>query len=301
MKKYFVQKKCNFCNSTQKSWKKLFDLNNDQSLFQCKKCNMIFNDRSRVDFETIYGIEYFNPKDKLKKQDIGGYYDYKNIKNNRMKIQKEYAFAIDFILNLLQKKRLTILDVGSGLGLFLEQFKNADAELYALEVSDTCISYMKKNSPYLSILKGDFLNMNIEKKFDVISMFEFIEHVISPLQVLQKAHKLLHKNGYLIITTPNIGNISFRILKRNWPAIHPLHHNFYFEKSTLCNYLAKIGFKIKRLEEKNILYFSYLHIRNRLSSVFPFLSPVLSQFKMFDSKLVPVFSGGSINLIAVKE
>lgn len=301
-KKYLTQKQCNYCYSKPKSWEKLFSLNETQNLMQCRTCQLIFNDRSRIDFENIYGVEYFEPSCRTEKQDVGGYYDYKNMKT---KINKEYKFAIDFITRFIKKhqarkNKVQVLDVGCGYGFFLANFKTTGASLYALEISDVCVAHMKKKFPYLNVIKGDFIKYDFKKKFDIICMFEFIEHMTNPAVTLAKAYRLLCKDGYLIITTPNIGNPSFKILKRNWPAIHPQHHNYYFTKDTLTSFLRKTKFHIQLISEEKILYFSYFHIRNRLTSVFPFLSPILKLFASSDETLMPIFSGGSLNVIAKK-
>ncbi len=299
-RKFFIQKTCNFCHSDLTRWKAVFPLNEEQNLMQCERCSLIFNDKCRIDFENIYGMGYFNPTKKQKKEDVGGYYDYKNM---RAKVKKEYYFAIEFINNYIRKqihRKVRVLDVGSGYGYFLEYFKHTSAFLSALEVSDVCIQYMKKEMPFLDTIKGDFLSLDVKNKYDIICMFEFIEHVIDPMAVLEKAYRLLHKDGFLIITTPNIGSPLFQILKRNWPAIHPQHHNHYFSKVTLSKYLRTIGFRTNRLTEENILYFSFFHIRNRLISVFPWMAIVLNIFSFLDGRLLPIFSGGSMNVIAKK-
>ena len=41
------------------------------------------------------------------------------------------------------------------------------------------------------------------KKFDSINLFDVLEHVTNPIQLLKNCHKLLRSNGIIIIEVPN--------------------------------------------------------------------------------------------------
>ena len=132
-------------------------------------------------------------------------------------------------------------------------------------------------------------------------MFEVIEHLTNPLDVLQKINDILRVGGDLIITTPNISNPTFSLLKEKWPAIHPETHNFYFSPNTLKRMCEKTGFELVSLQKKHILRKSVNHLRRKVSLKIPQMSPFLSPLKIIDNIIIPFPSGGSINAIFKKK
>ena len=53
----------------------------------------------------------------------------------------------------------------------------------------------------------------ILKKFDIITAFDVIEHVLDPLNFLRKLKKKLKKNGIIFVYTPNIDSLGFAYQK----------------------------------------------------------------------------------------
>jgi SAM-dependent methyltransferase len=49
------------------------------------------------------------------------------------------------------------------------------------------------------------------KKFDIITARHFIEHIYSPLQLLQTASRLINPDGIIYISTPNVDALEFKI------------------------------------------------------------------------------------------
>lgn len=96
-------------------------------------------------------------------------------------------------------KGKTYLDVGSGLGGVLDQFKTVAKEVSAIEPQDeirdvlNSIGYKVYNS----------IESAPPKNVEVISLFHVFEHLTDPLGSLQNLHKLLTDNGKIIIEIPH--------------------------------------------------------------------------------------------------
>jgi SAM-dependent methyltransferase len=78
--------------------------------------------------------------------------------------------------------------------------------------------------------------------FDVITLWDVLEHTPDPIKVLEECNGLLKKNGLLVVNYPDIGSWLARIMKRRWVFLLSVHL-FYFDRKTIKMSLNKTGFK----------------------------------------------------------
>lgn len=150
----------------------------------------------------------------------------------------------DFLLNALEPYRKTnnIIDVGCGDGFFLEAAKRRDWNVYGTEFTQEAIKVcrdkgivMNESPLQINNYKADF--------FDVITSFEVIEHINTPVDELNAFAAILRKGGVVYITTPNFNSISRNILKSRWNMIEYPEHLSYFTTRTLSYLFQKNNFK----------------------------------------------------------
>jgi ubiquinone/menaquinone biosynthesis C-methylase UbiE len=143
-----------------------------------------------------------------------------------------------------------VLDVGCGEGTFTFQLAklNKVKKVIGIDISSKAISYARHK--YSEI---DFEVMSAEKlifadrKFNMITVIEIIEHVLDTEKMLKEFNRVLKMNGKLFITTTD-----FNLLKKAMIAIffwdkyfYPTNpHIRFFTKSTLEDILNRTGFKI---------------------------------------------------------
>lgn len=105
---------------------------------------------------------------------------------------------LEYCRTLFFSNTMNILDYGPGQGMFLKTLK--ENGLYRLYSYETCIS-CHKNLDKISIRIGDI--KKTELKFDLITMFHVIEHVLNPVELLNNIHDILAPGGKLVIETPS--------------------------------------------------------------------------------------------------
>src|SRR3989304_8692940 len=142
------------------------------------------------EIKNLYSEDYF----------MGGEYaDYKNGKNviqrnfrNRLKVVKRYV------------SNGKLLELGSAYGLFLDLAREIfDVIGYEMcsEAAECARSELK-----LDVRDTDFVKENLGNKiFDVVCLWDCIEHLPSPQLFIEKINTLLKLGGYLFITTGEIG------------------------------------------------------------------------------------------------
>ena len=86
-----------------------------------------------------------------------------------------------------------------------------------------------------------------ERSFDVITMWQALEHVHQPLEILQSAHQLLCPGGKIIITVPNIDCLAFHLFGTAWNGLDLPRHLVHFSPTTLRLMLKRAGFRPGRV------------------------------------------------------
>jgi SAM-dependent methyltransferase len=160
-----------------------------------------------------------------------------------------YDDRYDSFEELLEKDRRTILDIGSGPGLFLNRGKERGWEVTGVEPSKLAFEYSSKK------LGLNIYNMFLDEEtkkdidlFDVIHMSEVLEHIPKPKGLLNIAYEKLTPGGLICVVVPNDYN-PFQIVLQDaceydpwW--VTPPHHVNYFNFYSLKLLLEKVGFSV---------------------------------------------------------
>ena len=101
-------------------------------------------------------------------------------------------------------KNKKILDLGCGTGEFLNNYYGMGAECSGIDIENNFKIKNKKNFKLINVEANKFLK-NCKKKFDVIFLFEFLEHLEEQdkYQLFENLTKNLNKNAYIFISTLN--------------------------------------------------------------------------------------------------
>ena len=145
------------------------------------------------------------------------------------------------------KKSGKVLDCGCATGLFLDIMKDGGFDCFGVEISNTPYSIVEKKHPN-KIFRQEIENLKIDDGFfDIITMFDFIEHVKDPRQVIDKANKLLSDGGLLFIITPDTSSLSASIMGKSHND-YIMEHLGLFNKKNITYFLDKYGFEILKIQ-----------------------------------------------------
>ena len=151
---------------------------------------------------------------KLKKSEFDHFSDLASewwLKNGKFKILHEIQpIRIKFIQDVINKKtlnKLSILDLGCGGGLVSEGLAKLGANVTGIDFIKDNINAAKihanKNNLKINYKKLNFENEKINSKFDVIVIFEVLEHLSNWKSFLKKIKLNLNPKGILIMSTIN--------------------------------------------------------------------------------------------------
>lgn len=113
-----------------------------------------------------------------------------------------------------------VLDLGCGNGYLAQRMAMHCCAVTAVDISETAILKAREmhslpnihymNGPIEKILEE--LERNKESdRYDLVSLFEVIEHLYDPSQVLRLARMIMKPDGIIVITTPNANKTSRRL------------------------------------------------------------------------------------------
>ena len=153
------------------------------------------------------------------------------------KLESDYA-SVRFERELRLFRRFcksgNVLDVGCSTGAFLFQLQNYFPENYEVlgtDVSQPAFEYAKSRG--VKIVNESSLDFDFgEKRFDAITFWAVMEHLVNPKEFLNKAASLLKSGSHCFILVPNMKSLAVRILGGKYRYILPEHVN-YFTPRTL--------------------------------------------------------------------
>lgn len=219
---------CPLCN--HKESEILLEWEQNYSLLTCKHCGAVSPNISIKDVDLHINSVYSN-EDYFSKviMSIHNQYEY------RKKIfginRYEYIFSR---LNL-DSKSVRLLDVGCGAGYFLSVLKDKGVESKGLEVAPHLVEYCKKMG--LNVFSNG-LSEEEDESYDVITLFDVIEHLSDPIVFFKNIRKKLKNNGYCIVFTPNIESVGFELMGAKQNLLVPFEHVCFYNEQAL-NYLSQ--------------------------------------------------------------
>jgi ubiquinone/menaquinone biosynthesis C-methylase UbiE len=164
---------------------------------------------------------------------------------NRGLINQLYQWARLFTLR--QKKKLitattrrqsgNLLEVGAGTGYFAETMLKAGWNVTALE-PDSGAREIARQRAGLNLLPSDQLFELPSAHFDVITLWHVLEHVHDLSSYLNNFHRLLRKEGYLIIAVPNYTSADAKHYGTHWAAYDVPRHLYHFSPDSMRKLLA---------------------------------------------------------------
>ncbi len=241
---------CNFCHSHAYSvvYERTYHLDDpaEEILKQFRSCGGDVLLDQVVQCNTC-GLRFINPRLQddclLSNYADGTIQGYKEqfVSQNR---GREIAFerSIKMINSLLPAKG-KLLDVGTAAGTFMAIAKKHGWDVRGCE-PNAWFCQWGKDHYNLDIDQGTLFEQNYaDGSFDIITLWDVIEHVPDPMKVLTACSKLLRPGGVLICTFPDINSWIARLMGRRWVFLMSVHL-YYFTKTTFGNMAKTVGLDV---------------------------------------------------------
>jgi len=184
----------------------------------------------------------------------GGISNYRSYKDMMMMMKKVYFPKV--LKDVKIPKGSKILDIGCAYGYFLKLCEEIDCETYGIDISEYAINMAKQELKKTKLFVHDVekgLDMFRDNFFDLVTMFDVIEHLKSPFLVLKEIYRILKPAGKLIITTPNLNALDRfvrKVIRKEniWHGFVDKTHIYLFTPKSLAFLVERSGFKVIKVE-----------------------------------------------------
>lgn len=190
-------------------------------------------------------------------------------------VEEREGRVLTFERHLRPLERLTgppagraLLDVGAYTGVFVEIAASHGWDAWGVEPSRWAVAEARKRG--LNVVRGTAGTADLpEDTFDVVTMWDVIEHLTDPLAELRHAQRLLKPGGFLVVHTMDIGSPFARLMGGRWPWLMEMHL-YYFTRRTLRMMLEEAGLSVLRIRAQG-RYLRLGYLMNRVTALMPWL------------------------------
>jgi 2-polyprenyl-3-methyl-5-hydroxy-6-metoxy-1,4-benzoquinol methylase len=200
------------------------------------------------------GLVYQNPRIEL--AHIGAYYDEEYIAHRKRSswgvLTPLYRRAME--RHDRQKEAIVrryvalrpggeLLDVGCGAGTFLRRLHDRHG-MRATGVDFVDLSHRAEFAG-VEFHHGLFYERDVGRdRFDLVTMWHFLEHDYDPPRTLETARRALRPEGRLVIEVPRLDSVSFRLYRERWPGLQAPQHTACYTRATLLRLVRAAGFEV---------------------------------------------------------
>jgi len=222
---------CNLCGGTQTT---PFCPSNGRGLVQCQGCGLVYVS-PRPDPEELYklyGESYFHNND-------SGTVGYTNYLKDEGNIRQTFRRRLKHLEQFIKPGRA--LDIGCATGFFLAEAETRGWQAEGVDVSEFAVQYAR-DQVGVSARQGDLLRMDLPAgAYDLVTMWDVIEHVPDPMAFIERAAALLRSGGVFVLATPDVDSLPARLTGKRWVG-YKLSEEHPETSPRFLHFLAQVRF-----------------------------------------------------------
>lgn len=166
-------------------------------------------------------------------------------------------------------KAANILEVGCGNGFVLEKiYQSGYKNVFGVEPSINAVNKAPKNIKTKIMVNMFKSNLFPKNKFDLIFLFQTLDHISNPNEFIKECHRITKQGGYFLAFNHDIESLSAKILKEKSPIID-IEHTVLYSPRTAKIIFERNGYHINSVySPTNILSLKHLFWLLPMSSYF---------------------------------
>jgi 2-polyprenyl-3-methyl-5-hydroxy-6-metoxy-1,4-benzoquinol methylase len=179
-----------------------------------------------------------------------------------------------------------LLDVGCAAGFALTAMRDLGFEVAGVELSQPMVDVARRRLATDRIHCGVLEDVERQNlfggRFDVITMFDVVEHVEDPVALLACARRLLAPGGIVVFETQNVASLFARLLGVRWQHYKFQEHLYHFDPKTAPRLLEKAGLEmVEWTPRRGGKHVSVGFLIERAGRVHPLLSALMKPLAPF--------------------
>jgi SAM-dependent methyltransferase len=204
--------------------------------YRCGFCGFIFLSPVPADLGRYYPAAYYEIP--------------KTVDELAARAEAMQAWKLATVTGLVTHGRL--LEVGPAYGLFSFLAKRAGFDVTAIEMDSRCCHFLRETVGIDVIADADTISaLQSLPEFDVIVLWQVIEHLADPWAIISAAAQKLAPGGVLVLDTPNPEAFQFRLLGRYWTHVDAPRHVALIPAPLLVSFATGLGLRPVLLTASN--------------------------------------------------
>lgn len=243
---------CPGCSSIAKSPELAKD---HLQLVRCQHCDLVYVDPvfDEEHYEKTYRSEEYQQIGKALGEE-SHLYRVERFGTERVDIMRKHLPGVE---------RPRFLDVGCSTGFVVEAAHRAGWDAQGLDLNPSAIAFGQKRGLRLSNTTLEDFDAP-EASFDAIGLFDVLEHLAHPKQVLERVVQLLAPGGIVFLYVPNYDSASRLLMGSEAHFIWPTHHLTYFTPHTLRTFVESTGAEVETMVTEGLDIVDYMWNQERL-------------------------------------
>jgi SAM-dependent methyltransferase len=158
----------------------------------------------------------------------------------------------DFLKRFVAGRAGRLLDMGCGLGYFVKAAAEYPGwDVHGCEISEAAVRYSHETLGLANVRQARLEEAPWPlESFDIVTMWDVLDHLSSPDPVLRRCHQLLKSDGICFIRTPNVSMHLPRAqikklmwgMRREIPYLQARDHFHHYSSESIRRLLARNGF-----------------------------------------------------------
>lgn len=183
-----IQIYCEFCG--EGSAGKTYGKGSNYTVLKCEKCSLLWsNPLTDDDYEKQINSDYFGEDIYIRKE-----------KGQKERFRAQINKALKFFNGGKKREDIKVLDIGSGLGFFLDVCDEMGLYCEGCDINEKAVTYANKNKNRTRL--GTIDSHYSDSSFDIIFALNLIEHIPHPKKFIEECRRVLKPGGLLILETP---------------------------------------------------------------------------------------------------
>lgn len=230
-----MNSECPFCQTTAPLIFQVSDRNLKISsqlfdYYRCPNCRLIFLKPIPSDLGRYYPKVYYGVPKSL---------------GELQHVVEQRRYRLDILQRYAGSGR-KLLEIGGGYGDFAYLAKSVGYEVDVIEMDADCCQFIE------SIVQAHTFHTNdipdaLQKlgTYDVIALWQVIEHVLDPWGLLSLIAQHLNPNGILVLATPNPNAFQLKVFRKRWSHFEAPRHLNFIPSAVLSKFAHGLGLKTR--------------------------------------------------------
>ncbi|MDR1395528.1 MAG: class I SAM-dependent methyltransferase, partial [Deltaproteobacteria bacterium] len=158
----------------------------------------------------------------------------------------KFGYGLDLATAYMTGSR-NLLDIGAGNGDFVLLAQERSWNAVAMELNLESVASLERQG--IRVIVKPLEVCDIEPgAFDLVTMWEVLEHLTEPRNILYEVRRILAADGLLLILVPNVHSLVTRLLHERSDTFGGHSHLNHFNPESLARLLELMGFQILEME-----------------------------------------------------